>query len=88
MSIDLKIYKSYFSDCDAEKMSRQEKCKYMQNNINNLTKNQKINFGLIVKHEMPNLLEECAEGILINLQVIPDKLLDNLYSFIEFSLNN
>lgn len=64
-------------------LTRKVKIEYITNNIDNLTKEQRLNFAKIIwsNDKLRNKLNEKGLGIEINSKYISDKVLNILYNF-------
>jgi hypothetical protein len=61
-----------------------EKKKRIMVNINKLTRDQKLNLGNIINKNGPkDCIRECAEGSVVNLNILSPQLINDIYNFIE-----
>lgn len=69
-----------FSENVTNTITTSEQIKYIKYNINNININDKTAIANIIKnHNMTDLLKECAEGIIINITVLPANVIKEIY---------
>jgi len=71
------------------KVSLAEQKQYMMKNMRSLTIEDKLVLGnIVVMNNHKNSLNWCSEGTVLNLDKLPNHVVDQMYEFISYKLNN
>lgn len=70
------------------KIPTDEMISYLKRNVNFLSVTDKKTVGdILIMNDMKNLLKSCSEGVIINLRLLNDTVLRQMYDLTMYKIN-
>jgi len=65
-----------------------EQKKYLKKNVDLLSPDNKLALGkILVDNHQRKLIKECSEGTIINMDILPEKVITAMYCFVKYILD-